>query len=77
MAKVIVFEKNGDIQLATLTDDAKIVCRENLKDFVPCPEELLALVPSEIVEFCKETTVHYLYLNAEGKLEASTDPFPI
>lgn len=77
MVKAIVFEKNGDIRLATLADESKSVCRENLKDFVPCPEELLALVPSEIVEFCKETAVHYLYLNAENQWESTTDPIPV
>lgn len=55
MVKVIVFEKNGEIRLATLIDDDKSVCRENFTDVVPCPEELLACVPSEIAEFCKET----------------------
>ncbi len=77
MAKVIVFEKNGEIRLATLIDDHKSVCRENFTDVVPCPEELLACVPSEIAEFCKETAPHYLYFNSEGKWESTTDPMPV
>ena len=77
MAKVIVFEKNGEIRLATLIDDHKSVRRENFTDVVPCPEELLACVPSEIVEFCKETAPHYLYLNSEGEWESTTDPMPV
>ena len=53
MVKVIVFEKNGEVRLATLIDDQKEVCRENFTDIVPCPEELMKCVPSEIAEFCK------------------------
>ena len=74
MVKVIVFEKNGEIRLATLIDDDKSVCRENFTDVVPCPEELLDCVPSEIAEFCKETAPQYLYFNSECKWESTKDP---
>ncbi len=74
MAKVIAFEKSGEIRLATLIDDHKNVCRKNFTDVVPCPKELLACVPKKIAEFCKETAPHYLYLNSEGKWESTTEP---
>ena len=77
MVKFIVFEKNGEIRLATLIDDDKSVCRENFTDVVPCPEELLACVPSEIAEFCKETAPQYLYLNSECKWESTKEPIHI
>ena len=77
MAKVIVFEKNGEVRLATLIDDQNGVFRENFTDIVPCPEELMKCVPSEIVEFCKETAPQYLYLNSEGQWESTKDPVPV
>ena len=73
MAKVIVFEENGEVQLATLIDDQKEVCRENFKDIVPCPDDLMECVPSEIAELCKATAPHYLYLNSEGKWESTKE----
>jgi len=77
MVRAIVFEKNGEIRLATLVDESKHVSRENLKDFIPCPEEILALVPKDLVEFCQETATQYLYLNAEGQWESTTDSFSV
>lgn len=77
MVKVIVFEKNGEVRLATLIDDQKEVCRENFTDIVPCPEELMKCVPSEIAEFCKETAPHYLYLNSEGNWESTREAIPV
>lgn len=77
MAKVIVFEKSGEVRLATLINDQKGVCRENFTDIVQCPEELMKCVPSEIAEFCKETAPHYLYLNSKGNWESTTDPIPV
>lgn len=77
MVKVIVFEKNGDVNVATIADEGKTVCRENLVDFIPCPKWLLDDVPREIAEFCKETAPHYLYLNSEGEWESTTDPIPV
>lgn len=66
MAKVIVFEKNGDIRLATVIDETKEVCRENLTDFVLCPMQELASVPGDMVVFCIRAAVQYLYRDAEG-----------
>ena len=77
MAKVIVFEENGEVQLATLIDDHKEVCRDNFKDIVPCPDDLMKCVPSEIAALCKETAPHYLYLNSEGKWESTQEPIPV
>ena len=77
MAKVIVFEKNGEVRLATLIDVQNGVFRENFTDIVPCPEELIKCVPSEIAEFCKETAPQYLYLNSEGQWESTKDPVPV
>ena len=77
MAKVIVFEKNGEIRLATLIDDHKGVCRENFTDVVPCPEELLACVPSNISEICKLMAPRYLYRNSEDQWESTTDSMPV
>lgn len=78
-AKVIVFETTGEIKLATLCGDS--VCRENLTAYKQCPQELLDCVPHEIVNFCKETTPHYLYLikdeNGNTKWESKTDPVKI
>ena len=70
MAKVIVFEKNGEVRLATLIDDQNGVFRENFTDIVPCPEELMKCVPSEIA-------AQYLYLNSEGQWESTKDPVPV
>lgn len=70
MAKVIVFEKSGKVQLATLINDHKDICRDNFTNIIPCPEQVLECVPSEIAEFCKETAPQYLYLNSEGKWES-------
>ena len=77
MAKVIVFEKNGEIRLATLIDDSKRVCRENFTDVIPCPEELLDCVPSKILEFCKETAPHFLYLSSDGSWESTKDSIAV
>lgn len=77
MAKVIVFEKNGEVQLATLIDDQKGVCRENFTDIVSCPEELMKCVPSEIAEFCKETAPQFLYLNSEGNWASTQESIPV
>ena len=77
MVKVIVFEKTGEVRLATLIDEKKGVCRKNFTDIVPCPEELIRCVPSEIADFCKETAPQYLYLNAEDRWESTTDPVPV
>lgn len=77
MAKVIVFEKNGEVRLATLSNDQKGISRENFTDIVPCPEELMRYVPREIAEFCKETAPQYLYLNSEGQWESTKDPVPV
>lgn len=77
MAKVIVFETNGDIRLATLIDEYKSVCRKNFTDVVPCPEDLLACVPNEIAGFCKETAPHYLYLNSNDQWESTREPMPV
>lgn len=75
--KVIVFEKNGEVRLATLIDDEKGVRRENFTDIVPCPEELMRCIPSEVANFCKKIAPQYLYLDADGNLESTTDPFHI
>ncbi len=77
MAKVIVFEKNGEVRLATVINNQKGLCRENFTDIVPCPEELIRCVPREIAEFCKETAPQYLYLNSEGQWESTKDPVPV
>ena len=78
-AKVIVFETTGEIKLATLCGDS--VCRENLTAYKQCPQELLDCVPPEIVDFCKETAPHYLYLTKDEsgntKWESTTDPVKI
>lgn len=71
MAKVIVFEENDEVRLATLIDDNKGVCRENFTDVVPCPEELLAALPDDIVQFCKEVAPMSLYFNSEGHFEST------
>lgn len=71
MAKVIVFEKNDEVRLATLIDDNKGVCRENFTDVIPCPKELLAVMPNDIVEFCKDVAPMSLYFNSEGQLEST------
>ena len=77
MVKVIVFEKNGEVRLATLIDEEKGVYRQNFTDIVPCPEKLLRCVPIEIANFCRETAPQYLYFNAEGNWESTTDPVPV
>ncbi len=77
MAKVIVFEGNGDVRLATLIDNHNGVCRDNFTDIIPCPEELLTLVPNEIAEFCKEVAPMYLYLNSEGEWESTAEAIPV
>ena len=77
MAKVIVFEKDGDVRLATLINDEGGVNRENFTDVVPCPEELLRCVPNKIADFCKETAPQYLYLNAEDEWESTQEPIHV
>ena len=75
MTKVIVFEKNGKVRLATLIDEKKGVYRKNFTDIVPCPEELMRCVPREIADFCKAIAPQYLYRNAEDRWESTTEPF--
>lgn len=77
MVKAIVFEKNGEINLATIVDERKEVCRENLMDFVPCPEWVLDFVPIEIAKFHGEMAPFYLYFNSEGNWELTTDHIPL
>lgn len=75
MAKVIIFEKNGEIKIATLVDEHKSISMKNFTDIVLCPKEVLDCVPDKLEKFCKETAPHYLYLNSEGQWE-STRPMP-
>ncbi len=63
--KVIVFEENGDINVATLINTDNFICRENLTNFEPCPKRIIDTVPPEIVELCKLSLPHYLYLTAD------------
>lgn len=74
--KVIVFEKNGEVRLATLINDQNGVHRKNFTDIVPCPEELMKYIPNQIAELCKETAPQYLYLDSEGNWESTTDTIP-
>lgn len=59
--RVIVFEENGDINVATLIDPHKLVGKENLINFKPCPQEVIDTIPPAIVEMCKLSLPHYLY----------------
>ena len=77
MAKVIVFETNGSVKLATLANEDTEICKENLQDFEPCPAELLRLVPTQIAKFCKETAPQYLYINEKDEWESVKDPIPV
>ena len=70
MANVIVFEKDKTPQLATVIDDTELVSRKNIKDFRPCTEEELSVVPVEILEFCKETAPKLLYRTEGGWISA-------
>jgi len=73
MAKVIVFEKSGEVKLATLIDDQKGVCRENFTGIVPCSEDFLNCFPSEIIELNKAAAPMFLYFNSQGQLESLKD----
>lgn len=73
MSKVIVFEKSGEVNIATLIDDQSGVCRENFTDIGPCPEDLLNCFPSEIVELNKAAAPMFLYFNSQGQLESLKD----
>ncbi len=77
--KVIVFERTGEVKLATLC--GATVCRENLTDYKPCPDELLKCVPVEIANLCRQVAPQYLYLTEgeDGKSvwESTGDPVKI
>lgn len=77
MARVIIFEKSGGINVATLIDATKRAERENFKDIIPCPKEVLDLVPGDIAEFCKEIAPQYLYFNSRGEWETTGEPMPV
>ena len=73
MKEVIVFKRNGEIRLATLTNPEERVCRKNLTDLGLCPKEKLECIPNKILEFCMETAPQYLYKNSKGAWESILD----
>ena len=75
--KVIVFEKGGDVNLATLINPRGLVCRANFTNIVPCPKELLECVPAEIAGFCKDVAPMYLYFNEKEEWESAREPFSV
>ena len=69
LKKVTVLEKDG-IKLATLINPEGKIEMENLKDFVPCPKELLLCVPSEFLKFCIENNQKFFFINSQYKWES-------
>ena len=69
MAKVIVFQENGEIRLGTLIDSYKRVNNENLMDVIPCPQELLDSIPKRVVDLCKKSAPIFLYMDSINNWE--------